>query len=50
VKLDEATRASWRKEVEAIYPKLRDRLVPGDLFDQARRLRDEYRASRAATR
>jgi len=50
VKLDEATRASWRKEVEAVYPKLRDRLVPADLFDQARRLRDEYRASRAASK
>jgi len=47
VKLDAPTRATWRREVEAVYPKLRDRLVPGDVFDRVRRLRDEYRASAA---
>ena len=37
---------SWRREVEAAYPKLRGRLAPIDLFDEAIRLRDEYRAQR----
>lgn len=50
VTLDERTRAEWRREVEAIYPKLKDRLVPADLFDRATRLRDEYRAKGAASK
>ncbi len=37
--------AAWKAEVEAAYPKLRGRLAPADLFDEAIRLRDEYRAS-----
>ncbi len=50
VKLDDATRALWRRDVEALYPKLKQRLVPPDLFDRAKKLRDEYRASRAASK
>jgi TRAP-type C4-dicarboxylate transport system substrate-binding protein len=49
VKLDDATRALWRREVEAVWPKLKDRLVPADLFDRATKLRDEYRNGRAAS-
>jgi len=41
---DPAAVAEWRKETEAVYPKLRGKIVPADLFDEARRLRDEYRA------
>ncbi len=37
-------RAAWLKEVEAAYPKLRGVLAPADLFDEAIRLRDQYRA------
>jgi TRAP-type C4-dicarboxylate transport system substrate-binding protein len=44
ISLDAATLAEWRREVEAAYPKLRGRLVPADLFDEVKRLRDEFRA------
>jgi TRAP-type C4-dicarboxylate transport system substrate-binding protein len=36
--------ADWRREVEAVYPKIRGRWVPADIFDEVKRLRDEYRA------
>lgn len=35
--------AAWRAEVEAAYPELRGELAPADLFDEALRLRNEYR-------
>jgi TRAP-type C4-dicarboxylate transport system substrate-binding protein len=43
IELDDATRALWRAEVEAVYPKLRGTLAPADLFDEVVRLRDEFR-------
>lgn len=45
VHVDAAAVADWRKEVEGVYPKLRGGPIPADLFDQVRKLRDEYRAS-----
>jgi TRAP-type C4-dicarboxylate transport system substrate-binding protein len=50
VHVDEATVADWRKEAEGIYPKLRGRQIPADLFDEVSKLRDEYRASVAGAR
>jgi TRAP-type C4-dicarboxylate transport system substrate-binding protein len=44
VHADAATVAEWRKQAEGVYPKIRGRMVPADLFDEVRRLRDEYRA------
>jgi phosphoglycolate phosphatase-like HAD superfamily hydrolase len=44
VHADAAVIAEWRREAENVYPKLRGRTVPADLFDEVRRLRDEYRA------
>jgi TRAP-type C4-dicarboxylate transport system substrate-binding protein len=44
VHADAATIADWRKQTEAVYPKMRGKIIPADLFDEARRLRDEYRA------
>jgi TRAP-type C4-dicarboxylate transport system substrate-binding protein len=41
--LDPAALADWRKQTEAIYPKMKDKMVPSDLFDEVQRLRDEYR-------
>jgi TRAP-type C4-dicarboxylate transport system substrate-binding protein len=35
----------WRTFAEAIYPTIRGTLVPADVFDEARRLVAEYRAS-----
>ena len=35
----------WRTFAEAIYPQIRGTLVPADVFDEARRLVAEYRAS-----
>jgi TRAP-type transport system periplasmic protein len=45
VAVDPATLADWRRQAEDAYPKLRGRMVPADLFDEVKRLRDEYRAA-----
>jgi TRAP-type C4-dicarboxylate transport system substrate-binding protein len=46
---DAAALADWRKQTEAVYPKMKGNIVPADLFDEVQRLRDEYRAhARAA--
>jgi TRAP-type C4-dicarboxylate transport system substrate-binding protein len=42
--LDPAALADWRKQTEAVYPKMKGKIVPADLFDEVQRLRDEYRA------
>ncbi len=44
VHADPAALAEWRKATEAAYPSMRGKIVPADLFDEVRRLRDEYRA------
>lgn len=36
--------AEWRREAERIYPKLRGSMIPAELFDEVRKLRDEYRS------
>jgi TRAP-type transport system periplasmic protein len=41
---DAAALADWRKQTEAVYPKMKGNIVPADLFDEVQRLRDEYRA------
>ena len=38
--------AEWRKLVEDVYPRIRGKIIPADMFDAARKYRDEYRASR----
>jgi TRAP-type transport system periplasmic protein len=40
---DAKTIAEWRKLTESIWPKFRGAVVPPDLFDEVKRLRDEYR-------
>jgi TRAP-type C4-dicarboxylate transport system substrate-binding protein len=42
---DAVVLAEWRKQAEDAYPRLRGRLVPADLFDEVKRLRDEFRAA-----
>jgi TRAP-type C4-dicarboxylate transport system substrate-binding protein len=46
--VDAAAEAQWRKAVDAAYPRLRGSFVPGEAYDTALRLRDEYRRSKAA--
>ncbi len=36
--------AEWRTIAEAVYPKIRGKLVPADIFDETMRLLAEYRA------
>jgi TRAP-type C4-dicarboxylate transport system substrate-binding protein len=43
VSLTDSEKALWRKETEAAYEKIRTKLVPPDLFDEAVRLAREYR-------
>lgn len=43
VPVDAKTRAIWQKTAEDLYPRIRGRVVPADAFDEAQRLRDEYR-------
>ena len=43
VSVDAKARAIWQKTAEDLYPKIRGRVVPADAFDEAKRLRDEYR-------
>jgi TRAP-type C4-dicarboxylate transport system substrate-binding protein len=40
--------AEWRKVAENVWPQIRGRLVPADMFDQVRRILDEYRAAAKA--
>ena len=37
--------AAWQKTAEEIYPKIRGTIVPPQVFDEVKRLRDEYRAA-----
>jgi TRAP-type C4-dicarboxylate transport system substrate-binding protein len=37
--------AKWRAAAEEVYPQIRGRIVPADIFDEAIRLLKEYRAS-----
>jgi TRAP-type C4-dicarboxylate transport system substrate-binding protein len=46
VHADDATVADWRKQTEAVYPKMRGKIIPEDLFDEARRLHEEYRSKK----
>jgi TRAP-type C4-dicarboxylate transport system substrate-binding protein len=48
VAVDAATRALWQKTAEELYPQVRGGIVPADAFDEALRLRDEYRKGSSA--
>jgi hypothetical protein len=41
---DAAVIADWRREAEAVYPKLRGHSINAELFDDVRRLTNEFRA------
>ncbi len=42
---DVSTLNAWRNESERTYSSLRGDYCPGDIFDEVRRLRDEYRSA-----
>ena len=44
---DASALADWRKQTEAMYPKMKDKMVPADLFDEVERLRDQFRTQQA---
>ena len=48
IRLDPAALPGWRRQTEAMYPRMRDKIVPGDLFDEVQRLRDQYRSQHPA--
>ncbi len=43
IHLDTATIDLWRRAAENAYPSMRDSFVPGQAFDEAKRIRDEFR-------
>jgi TRAP-type C4-dicarboxylate transport system substrate-binding protein len=44
VPLSDAQRAEWQKVTETLYPEIKGKVVPAEAFDEALRLRDEYRS------
>jgi TRAP-type C4-dicarboxylate transport system substrate-binding protein len=50
VPIDARARELWRKAAESVYPRIRGQVVPADAFDQAMRLRDEFRRRGAPAR
>jgi TRAP-type C4-dicarboxylate transport system substrate-binding protein len=43
-----ALEAQWRQTAESVYPKIRGKLVPAEIFDQTLKLIAEYRATHPA--
>jgi TRAP-type transport system periplasmic protein len=46
IRIDDATLALWRTAAEATYPKVRGSFVPAPVYDEAMRLRAEFRAGK----
>ncbi|MGB5995183.1 MAG: hypothetical protein WBG20_07165, partial [Candidatus Deferrimicrobiaceae bacterium] len=44
-KISPSVEAEWRKIVEAIYPQIRGKIIPAEIFDEVRMYRDEFRQS-----
>jgi TRAP-type C4-dicarboxylate transport system substrate-binding protein len=43
VPVTDGQRVEWQKLTETLYPEIKRRVVPPEAFDEAMRLRDEYR-------
>ncbi len=39
----------WQVLTKSLYPEIRGKMIPAEYFDQALKLRDEYRAAHAQT-
>jgi TRAP-type C4-dicarboxylate transport system substrate-binding protein len=48
IPVSEAQKAEWQKLTEKMYPRIKGRVVPAEAFDEALRLRDEYRRQKGA--
>lgn len=48
VAVDAKAEALWRSAAEAAYPKARGKIVPGEAFDEARKILAEFRAKKAS--
>jgi len=40
----------WQKFAQAVYPRMRDKMVPADMFDEVLRLLQEYRSTRGGAK
>jgi TRAP-type transport system periplasmic protein len=49
VPVSAAQKAEWQKLTEKMYPQIRGPIVPAEAFDEAMRLRDEYRKQHGKT-
>lgn len=47
IDIDDDVLGEWRAVAEKAYPRVRDDLVPPEIFDRVRELRDEFRAQQA---
>lgn len=47
-KITPEVEAEWRTVAESVYDKIRGKVVPADMFDEAQRLLKEYRATQGA--
>jgi len=50
VAVDARARAEWLAFAESTYPRIRGRIVPNEIFDEAVRLRDEIRSTKPGRR
>jgi TRAP-type C4-dicarboxylate transport system substrate-binding protein len=50
VAVDPRAQEEWRKATEKMFPRVRGTIVPAEAFDEALRLRDEYRRRPGAAR
>ncbi len=49
-KLTPELQEEWNKFAETVYPQLRGKIVPADLFDEVQKLVKEYRATKGAAK
>jgi TRAP-type C4-dicarboxylate transport system substrate-binding protein len=40
--------AEWRRAAENVYPQIRGKLVPADMFDEVKRLLEDFRKSKSS--
>ena len=45
--VDEKTKEEWRKAAESAYARIRGKLVPADIFDEVKRLLNEYQSQQS---